>query len=131
MHTTAYWLTVTAEQFLTLPYSNTDRLNGLYGLAYALGKLSCVFLMCDRGAIGSAVDAGIDGTMFHPTIFLYDSYPGGIGLSRPLYEIRRELLDGTRQLIHSCPCDDGCPSCVGPGNAKEIALAIIDLLGNA
>jgi DEAD/DEAH box helicase domain-containing protein len=134
MHTTSYWFTIPRTIYEALPYSATERLNGLYGLAYALAHLSCVFLMCDRRDIGSAVEAG-DGAAvpgvaatFHPTIFIYDNFPGGIGLSRPLYEVRDQVLNAVRQLIESCSCEDGCPSCVGPtAMAKEVALKILDL----
>jgi DEAD/DEAH box helicase domain-containing protein len=85
--------------------------------------------MCDRRDVGSAVDAGVDGATFHPTIFVYDNYPGGIGMSRPLYEIREQVLDATQQLIASCPCQDGCPSCVGPViHSKEVALALLAIV---
>ena len=117
------------ERFEALPYSTTERLNGLYGLAYAMAHLSCVFLMCDRRDVGSAVDTGVDGAAFQPTIFVYDNFPGGIGLSRPLYEVREQVLAATRQLIESCNCEDGCPSCVGPSvMAKAVAVRILDIL---
>src|SRR5438093_5050045 len=129
MHTTSYWLTLPRIVFEALPYSPTERLNGLHGLAYALAHLACVFLMCDRRDLGSAVDAGIDDPTFNPTIFIYDNFPGGVGLSRPLYEIREQVLSATGQLICSCSCEDGCPSCVGPtAGAKEVALAILKFL---
>ncbi len=132
MHTTSYWLTIQRSVFESLPYSSAERLNGLHGLAYVLAHLSCVYLMCDRRDIGSAVEAGVDDPMFNPTIFLYDHFPGGIGLSRPLYEIRGQVMDAARQLIRSCSCDDGCPSCVGPTTmAKEVALAILDVTSHA
>jgi DEAD/DEAH box helicase domain-containing protein len=132
MHTTSYWVTIPREVFESLPHSPAERLNGLHGLAYALAHLSCVFLMCDRRDLGSAVDTGVETAMFHPTIFIYDNYPGGIGLSRPLYEIRDQVFGATQQLIRSCSCADGCPSCVGPtAKAKEVALAIIDSLNHA
>jgi DEAD/DEAH box helicase domain-containing protein len=131
MHTTSYWVTVPRDIFESLPYSPTERLNGLHGLAYALAHLSCVFLMCDRRDLGSAVDTGMENVMFHPTIFIYDNFPGGIGLSRPLYELRDQVLIATRRLISSCPCEDGCPSCVGPTvMAKEVALSILDSLNH-
>jgi DEAD/DEAH box helicase domain-containing protein len=132
MHTTSYWITIPRALLESLPYSTTEKLNGLHGLAYALAHLSCVYLMCDRRDIGSAVDAGLEDPTFHPTIFIYDNFPGGIGLSRPLYEIRNQVLEATRQLIRSCSCQDGCPSCVGPtALAKEIALALLDCLNHA
>jgi DEAD/DEAH box helicase domain-containing protein len=48
------------------------------------------------------------------TIFLYESYPGGIGFSKKLYEMHTTLLDAARELIKACACVEGCPSCVGP-----------------
>ena len=66
-------------------------------------------------------------------ISVYDNYPGGIGFSAPLYQVHGELLDATRRLIAECPCENGCPGCVGPiGNtgplAKAAALRILQLL---
>ena len=73
-----------------------------------------------------------DNPVYHPTIFIYDNFPGGIGLSRPLFEVREQLLNGTQELIRSCACEDGCPSCVGPAAlAKEVALAILESLHHA
>jgi DEAD/DEAH box helicase domain-containing protein len=129
MHTTSYWITFPRADFESLPFPSIERLNGLYGLAFALGQLSAVFLMCDRRDLGTAVECGVENPLFHPTIFIYDNYPGGIGLSRPLYEIREQVLDATRALIESCGCEDGCPSCVGPvARAKPAALAILGTL---
>jgi DEAD/DEAH box helicase domain-containing protein len=66
-----------------------------------------------------------------PRIFIYDNYPGGIGFSEPLFRVHNLLLQRTRELISACPCEQGCPSCVGPAgdkseHAKEVALAILD-----
>jgi len=158
MHTTSYWVTVPRDRFESLPFTPSERLDGLHGLAYALAQLSCVFLMCDRRDLGAAVDAGLENLSkprdddgrpslsqtlglapgsrdlrtFHPTIFIYDNFPGGIGLSRPLYEVREQVLAAAAQLIRSCGCQDGCPSCVGPTpKAKPVAAAILDALQHA
>jgi DEAD/DEAH box helicase domain-containing protein len=132
MHTTSYWITIPRPQFEALPFPSIDRLNGLHGLAYALAQLSAVFLMCDRRDLGSTVEFGPENPTFHPTVYIYDNFPGGIGLSRPLYEIREQVLAAVVQLIRSCGCDDGCPSCVGPTpGAREVALAILDTLHHA
>jgi len=129
MHTTAYWLKASRTVFESLPFSPAERLNGLYGLAYALAHLACVFLMCDRRDLGSAVDVAGEDSAIHPTIFIYDNFPGGIGLSRPLYEVRAQVLEAAGSLIRSCGCEEGCPSCVGPApKAKQAALAILDAL---
>jgi DEAD/DEAH box helicase domain-containing protein len=70
---------------------------------------------------------------FEPNLYLYDAYPGGIGFSEPLFRAHDLLVQKTRELIAACPCDQGCPSCVGPTGdlaprAKEAALAILDRL---
>jgi len=53
---------------------------------------------------------------FHrePTLFIYDCYPGGVGFSEKFCELHFVLLQAARELIQACPCDSGCPSCVGP-----------------
>jgi DEAD/DEAH box helicase domain-containing protein len=70
---------------------------------------------------------------FEPNLYLFDAYPGGIGFSEPLFRAHGLLVQKTRELISSCECEDGCPSCVGPAGglaprAKEAALAILDRL---
>ncbi len=68
--------------------------------------------------------------IFEPNIYLYDSYPGGVGLSEPLFRMCNSLLEKARKLITECPCPSGCPSCVGPAGeigekGKEVALEIL------
>jgi DEAD/DEAH box helicase domain-containing protein len=70
---------------------------------------------------------------FEPNLYLFDAYPGGIGFSEPLFRTHGLLVQKTRELIAACPCEQGCPSCVGPAGdlaprAKEAALAILDRL---
>ena len=72
-------------------------------------------------------------TDFEPNIFIYDNYPGGIGLSPSLFDLEKTLLEYCLKTITACPCPDGCPSCVGPTKesgeqAKEVALAILTRL---
>jgi DEAD/DEAH box helicase domain-containing protein len=69
-------------------------------------------------------------------VFIYDGYPGGIGLAAKGYGLISELLRKTRELIASCPCSDGCPACIhspkcGAGNKpldKQAALAVLNYL---
>jgi len=70
---------------------------------------------------------------FEPNLYLYDAYPGGIGFSEPLFRVHDLLVRKTRELIAACPCEKGCPSCVGPAgekseHAKAAALAILERL---
>jgi DEAD/DEAH box helicase domain-containing protein len=82
-------------------------------------------------AAGSTPAARDDDDDYEPNVFIYDAYPGGIGLSEPLYRLHDRLLAESRSLIASCRCGDGCPSCVGPAGevgsrGKEVALALLD-----
>jgi DEAD/DEAH box helicase domain-containing protein len=89
----------------------------------------------DGGAIERQVRTGGAATApqeiaAEPHIFIYDNYPGGIGFSIPLFDMHLPLLERTRELIDTCPCSSGCPSCVGPeGNtgphAKQVASRIL------
>jgi DEAD/DEAH box helicase domain-containing protein len=77
--------------------------------------------------------AGVRIDEFDPTIFIFDSYPGGIGFSELLYREHDNLLSAVRSLIEKCPCAYGCPSCVGPTlevgkTAKEIVPKIVELI---
>ena len=152
MHTSSYWLTIPAEVMAALPYSTDDRRDGVVGLAFAMRHVAQLLLMCDRHDIGVSIDGGAleppsprsrgatagqaAALQAEPIIFIYDNYPSGIGFSRPLFDMHGLLLERTRELITSCPCASGCPSCVGPeGNtgphAKVVASEILDRLAHS
>jgi ATP-dependent helicase YprA (DUF1998 family) len=68
-----------------------------------------------------------------PTIYLYESVPGGVGLSERLFERHDELVRGALDLIKSCECDSGCPACTGPRldpnvDGKALALRLLGSL---
>jgi DEAD/DEAH box helicase domain-containing protein len=132
-----------------LPYDTADRRDGVVGLAYAMHHVAPLLLMCDGHDLGLSVDGvSLEGASrmggltsrasetelsAEPSIFLYDNYPGGIGLSEPLFAMHAALLDRTRELISGCPCESGCPSCVGPEGAtgplaKAVASRLLDRL---
>jgi DEAD/DEAH box helicase domain-containing protein len=153
MHTTSYWLTIPREVLATLPFGGEERRDGVVALSYTLGQLAALFLMCDRHDLGVAVgdngqgearverglrrigqsESAAPGIDYEPNVFLYDNYPGGIGLTEPLYRLHSRLLAESRALIGACPCRDGCPSCVGPAGeagtrGKEVSLALLDAI---
>jgi len=141
-HTTAYWLTLPREFLAPLPFSNDDRQNGLRALKNAMRSIATLLLMCDPRDLGATLgenqpepesgDAPAppsasdeSRSFFEPNIYLYDNYPGGIGFSKPLYDLHDELLEKTLALIRHCGCQSGCPSCVGPvGEIGESGKAV-------
>ena len=107
--------------------------SGLAGLAYVLGNLAPLFLMCDSGDLGTHIEPVENKTFGGPTVVLYDSVPAGIGFSEKLFEMHDELIARALELVRECACEDGCPSCVGPGGengygGKQEALAILKIL---
>ncbi len=154
MHTTAYWLTLPREMMTALPYQADDRRDGVVGLSFAMRQIAQLLLMCDGHDIGISLGPGSDRADAEtverealrpstwaksdadgdqPRIFVYDNYPGGIGFSQPLFRLHHDLITRTRELIAGCPCESGCPSCVGPVGdtgplAKAVALEILQRL---
>jgi DEAD/DEAH box helicase domain-containing protein len=155
MHTTSYWITLERALLESLPYTISERQSGMFGLLYALASVATLLLMCDGRDLGTAIGerppapgtgsdeftpmrlqeaAGAQAKeFFEPNLYLFDAYPGGIGFSEPLFRAHELLVRKTRELIQACPCEAGCPSCVGPAGdlapkAKEAALAILDRL---
>jgi len=153
MHTTSFWLTLGHSLLADLPFSLSERQSGIFGLLYALGSMATLLMMCDRRDLGTAVGerppssateinwedfaAPSNGSeareFFEPNLYIYDAYPGGIGFSEPLYRGCGTLLSRTLELINVCPCENGCPSCVGSTadrseRTKEVALEMLGRL---
>jgi DEAD/DEAH box helicase domain-containing protein len=106
---------------------------GLAGLAYTLGNLAPLFLMCDDRDLGIHSDPKSPLAGGNPTVLIYDHIPAGIGFSQRLYEIHDMLLERAYRLVAACECVDGCPSCVGPGGenglgGKQVTLALIEAI---
>jgi DEAD/DEAH box helicase domain-containing protein len=109
--------------------------SGLAGLAFTLGNLAPLFLMCDIGDLGIHSDPQSSLGEGKPTVVLYDLVQGGIGLSERLYEIHADLMNRGLELVSACGCEDGCPSCVGPGGeggsgGKRETLALLQELSS-
>jgi DEAD/DEAH box helicase domain-containing protein len=157
MHTTACWFVFQKACTEGLPFPRWEIIDGVLGVSYALQAVACLHLMCDlrdvqrsvgdRGARwflrlsreGKGLYRSLDGEdrlapdtieTFEPTVFLYESYPGGVGFSTQIFDDHERLLRETLDLISRCPCSHGCPSCVGPTkevgmNSKAVALALL------
>jgi DEAD/DEAH box helicase domain-containing protein len=110
-------------------------MGGIHALEHAAIGILPLLILTDRNDLG-----GIS-TPLHPqvgsaAVFIYDSVPGGVGLSRQAYTLAGELLLRTRALVTSCPCETGCPACVhspkcGSGNRpidKNVAAFLLGRL---
>ena len=157
MHTTSYWFTIPWDLLDFLQLTREEIIDGLAGLAYCLHHISAMLVMSDirdidrcigdksgewfvrygkdRRVITASPDqpTNVMENAYDPTVFIFDAYPGGIGFSENLFERHDELIQSARSLISSCPCEHGCPMCVGPSlevgpSAKNAAMLILNLM---
>ncbi|WP_374717899.1 DEAD/DEAH box helicase [Neobacillus sp.] len=130
LHTNAAWVSLNNS----LTELGNERLEqGMIGAAHALRAVAPLFVMTDPQDIHVTPQVKADHNE-KPTIFFYDRYPGGVGLSEKLYHKMAELFQATKKMIHHCQCEAGCPSCIGTDmksvSAKSDALKIIDTFIN-
>ena len=127
MHTTAVWWTLPDE--LAARFENDTLKNGMLGVANLLRIVAPLYLMCAPQDI--AVLYHVKSPLTDkPTVILYDNCPGGVGLAHKAYGMRETLLDRALQVALDCPCELGCPSCVGPigevgEDGKQTAIALL------
>src|SRR5581483_7671071 len=132
-HSHGFWLALPEERVRGI--SSRDTLQaGLLGLANLLGGIAPLFLMCDPKDLGVVQEIRAPFTEL-PTVFVYEKVPAGVGFSERLFAVRAELYRAALELARSCPCESGCPSCVGPLNevgplgkstAQRLLAALVD-----
>ena len=109
--TVALWFDLPPEAIARLAEAQLDFAGGLHGAEHASIAILPLFALCDRNDIGGV------STPFHPDtgkaqIFIYDAYPGGIGIAEKGFDLIEGLWQATLKAITECPCEDGCPSCI-------------------
>lgn len=126
LHTSAAWLSLNEE----LKENEQDDLEqGMIGAAHALKAIIPLYAMCDPADIHAVPQVKAAHNQ-KPTIFIYDRYPGGIGLSEKVYELMTEILSEAKKIVSHCPCKSGCPSCIGTdtsmNRAKELTIDLLE-----
>ncbi|MEF8779327.1 MAG: DEAD/DEAH box helicase [Haloferacaceae archaeon] len=94
---------------------------GIHAAEHGVISLFPLEFLCDRADVGGLSTPSHPHTG-RPTVFVYDGYPGGIGLTRRGFEVAESLFERTARLVDGCGCEDGCPACVHSphcGNANE------------
>jgi DEAD/DEAH box helicase domain-containing protein len=129
LQTTAYWLMLGQAAD---GWRRADLDVALLGVGRAIQAVAAVLLMVDPRDLGlvSQVRSPHNGS---PTVYLYESVPGGVGLSERLHHRHAELVAGAADLIAECGCASGCPACTGPRlepemDAKSLALRLLRAL---
>ena len=133
--TTGFWIEIPAGVSAQVTADGGHFMGGIHSVEHASIAIFPLFVLCDRNDIG-----GICFTehpqVGGPAIFIYDGYPGGVGIAHGGYGKIGELLTATRRLIAECDCESGCPSCIhspkcGSGNKpldKQAAVAVLEIL---
>lgn len=135
--TVGLWVEIEPALKLLVEKRGFHFMGGIHAIEHAAIGIFPLFALCDRNDIGGICYP------YHPqvgksAIFIYDAYPGGVGLAQRGFEIILELLEKTLSLVKGCECEEGCPSCIhspkcGSGNKpldKEAAQLILEgLLG--
>ncbi|GAB4439078.1 MAG: DEAD/DEAH box helicase [Anaerolineae bacterium] len=109
--TRAMWWDVPPEWAKHLARRGWDFLGGLHAVEHAAIGLLPLFAMCDRWDIGG-LSTPLHPATGQPQIFIYDGYPGGVGITEQGFNLLTDLWEATLATIKECPCDDGCPSCI-------------------
>lgn len=133
--TIGFWIEIEPVIKQAIEGQGLHFMGGIHAIEHASIGLFPLFALCDRNDIG-----GICYT-HHPqvgkaAIFIYDGHPGGVGLAQRGFEVIAELLEKTLNLLRTCECEEGCPSCIhspkcGSGNKpldKQAAALILELL---
>jgi len=98
-----------------------DLPGGIHAAEHALISMFPTEFLCDRGDIGG-LSTPVHPHTGRPTVFVYDGYPGGVGLTREGFRSMGSLADSTLSMLRACDCTDGCPACVQSpqcGNAND------------
>jgi DEAD/DEAH box helicase domain-containing protein len=122
--TTAFWLTPRKEIRQRLKSEGLRTSEGICGLRNLAIVALPIVAMCDSRDISGVVDSKYLGTS---TLILYDRYPGGLGYCEKGYHAIDELLRICHEMIATCVCEDGCPSCVGLPNLRPAIHSDPDL----
>ncbi len=116
MHTRAVVMLFTPESASGAALASLDESEvgpTIARLGTLIKNVAPLFLLCEAGDIGVA-ERTRDPHFAVPALYVYDSYPGGTGLAENFRSRMEEIIAAALELVANCPCDAGCPSCVGP-----------------
>ncbi|MQY79749.1 MAG: DUF1998 domain-containing protein, partial [Bacteroidetes bacterium] len=102
--------------------NNLSLEGGIHGLEHAMIGIMPLKVMCDRWDLGG-ISYPLNPQTEKTTIFIYEGFEGGIGLTKKSFEFFEDLAKMTFELIRDCKCEEGCPACIySPkcGNENQI-----------
>ena len=133
--TTGFWIEIPPAIRDAVQQQELHFMGGIHATEHASIAIFPLFVLSDRNDIGG-ICFDRHPQVGGPAIFIYDGYPGGVGIAHGGYDQVGELLRATLALIRDCACETGCPSCVhspkcGSGNKpldKQAAVLVLEYL---
>lgn len=133
--TEGFWVALPAGLAGLLASRGLHVMGGIHAFEHALIGIFPLAALADRWDLGG-ISFPHHPQVGGPAVFIYDGYPGGIGLSAKGYERFETLLEHTSRLVRDCPCETGCPGCIqspkcGNGNRpldKAATVLLMDVL---
>ncbi|MBE9513854.1 MAG: DUF1998 domain-containing protein, partial [Chloroflexi bacterium] len=109
--TKSLWFDLPQKALHMIAEAGLDFHGGLHACEHAAIGMLPLFALCDRNDVGG-VSIPLHPDTGKAQVFIYDAYPGGIGIAEKGFEVVEELWEATLKLVQQCPCEDGCPGCI-------------------
>jgi len=116
LETMAFWIVPAEEHMEQVRRAGLDVHSGLRGIGYAVRMLLPLFMTCDTSDFSHSIGSA---NSEWNAIFIYERYPLGLGFTEKAYERLSEILPAAYDAIRTCPCEAGCPCCVGKPLRQE------------
>ncbi len=133
--TVGFWIEIEPVIRRMVENGGLHFMGGIHAIEHGAIGIFPLFALCDRNDVGGICYP------HHPelqkgAVFIYDGYPGGVGLAQRGFEVATDLLERTLEHLRECGCEEGCPSCIhspkcGSGNKpldKKAALLVLECL---
>ncbi|UGV41450.1 DEAD/DEAH box helicase [Methanococcoides orientis] len=112
LETEALWLELPEYLADLVEKYERDFNGGIHAIEHAIIAMYPLHLLADRNDVGGVSTPEHTDLNKKSGIFVYDGHAGGVGYAEAGYGRIVEMLEVTLKAIESCPCKDGCPSCI-------------------
>jgi len=138
LHTQSVWFPICDLWVEKLNKHKFNLAGAIHALEHILIGVAPILVSCDRNDLGGVSFTSHPLSAGYPSVFIYDGYQGGIGVSCALFENKRDWFLKAHETITNCKCESGCPACIqspkcGNNNSpldKEGAIYLLDLILN-
>ncbi len=122
LETEGLWWEIPEFVLQTLGGEPRDALRGVVHALRAVSRMRTMAERSDLLATSFATNNLRDGKTV-TAVVVYDSHPGGIGFAAKCSDFAAELPMEALDLVRGCPCQSGCPACVGDFSINKHGIA--------